>query len=118
MEEARALPLPTAEPAVERFLFGGRRVAPRSVATATAVVAAGASSVASVFSGGESFTASPPFPLLLMRFESTFCDVLRTNFIVGLRLFPELADDPPDAGFTATSPDDMPALVGDNGESA
>ena len=60
MEEARALPLPTAEPAVERFLFGGRRVAPRLVATATAVVAAGASSVASVFSGGESFTASPP----------------------------------------------------------
>ena len=27
-----------------------------------------------------------------MRFESTFCDVLLTNFIVGLRLFPELAE--------------------------
>ena len=40
-----------------------------------------------------------------MRLESTFCDVLLTNFIVGLRLFPELAElgaeDPAvaDAGF-------------------
>ena len=43
-----------------------------------------------------------PFPdptaPLLMRLASTFCDVLRTNFIVGLRLFPELAEDPADAG--------------------
>ena len=61
MEEARALPLPVAEEAaVGRFRFGGRRVAPCLVATATAVVAAGASSVASVFGGGESFAASPP----------------------------------------------------------
>ena len=40
-----------------------------------------------------------------MRLESSFCDVLLTNFIVGLRLFPELAElgaeDPAvaDAGF-------------------
>ena len=69
------------------LFLDGMWEAPRFVATATV---AGVLSAASAPPMAEEL-CSGPFPP--MRFESTFCDVLRTNFIVGLcRFFPELAE--------------------------